>query len=73
LLLNVLLFLASIGLLSVCALVVPLRCVSGYLRAELLHWFCVLSFRVVRGGACFRVLFAVVLRSLTMTRVSRNM
>jgi hypothetical protein len=55
LLLNVLLFLASIWLLSVCALVVPLRCVSDYLRAELLHWFCILSFRVIRGGAFFRV------------------
>jgi hypothetical protein len=60
LLLNVLLLLASIELLSVCALVVPLTCVSdpvsAYLRAELLHWFYVLSFRVIRGGACFRVL-----------------
>jgi hypothetical protein len=56
LLLKVLLFLVSIGLLSVCALVVPLRCVSDYLRAELLHWFCVLSFHVIRGGACFHVL-----------------
>jgi hypothetical protein len=59
LLLNVLLFLVSIGLLSVCALV-PLRCVSDpvsdYLQAELLHWFCILSFCVIRGGTCFRVL-----------------
>jgi hypothetical protein len=45
---------------TVCALVVPLRCVSDYLWAELLHWFCVLSFRVTRRGACFRVLLCCV-------------
>jgi hypothetical protein len=72
LLLNVLLFLASIGLLSVCALVVPLTCVSDpvldYLRAELLHWFCVLSFRVIKGGACFSVFlyFCVALMGLCL-------
>jgi hypothetical protein len=56
LLLNVLLFLVSIELLSVCALVVPLRCVSDYLQVELLNWFCVLSFRVIRVDTCFHIL-----------------
>jgi hypothetical protein len=53
LLLNVLLFLASIGLLNVCALVVPLRCVSDSCGRSFLPWFCVLSFRVIRGGRVF--------------------
>jgi hypothetical protein len=60
LLLNVLLFHARIWLLSVCALVVPLRCVSDYLWAELLHWFSLLPFHVIRGGACFHVLLCCV-------------
>jgi hypothetical protein len=58
LLLNILLFLASIGLLSVCALVVTLRCVSDpvsdYLRAELLPWVCVCPFVLSEGAQVIR-------------------
>jgi hypothetical protein len=49
LLLNVLLFLASIGLLSVCALVVPLVCVSDVV---LLHLLGIKTFIRITSGLC---------------------